>query len=131
MTSVSQPAHRKRRSRARIVLAVLLIVGVVTTLAGQLAGTRSRTPDAAFRYGFAVVPFLLLAVRLVSLRRSRAYETVVIVTAVFLWASSTMYTNDEMRLTYVLVPTLQIVVVVLVVVGLTLHNWLGPKFRRE
>ena len=35
------------------------------------------------------------------------------------------------RLTYVLVPTLQIVVVVLVVVGLTLHNWLGPKFRRE
>jgi hypothetical protein len=110
---------------------VLLIVGAVTTLAGQVAGTRSRTPDVAFRYGFAMVPFLLLGARAAFLRRSRAYETVLIVTAVFLWASSTMYTNDEMRLTYVLVPILQIVVVGLVGVGLTLHDWLAPKFRRK
>ncbi|HEV3139036.1 MAG TPA: hypothetical protein VGY57_00900 [Vicinamibacterales bacterium] len=42
-----------------------------------------------------------------------------------------MYSNDEMRLTYVIIPMLQTMIAVAVVVLLTIHNWRSKKIRRE
>ncbi|HEV3139035.1 MAG TPA: hypothetical protein VGY57_00895 [Vicinamibacterales bacterium] len=62
-------------------LGALLIAGAVTTVLGQTAGTKGGAPGARFRFGLAIVPFLVIGLTALSLRRSRAYEVVLILTA--------------------------------------------------
>ena len=121
---------RDRRSREVIVCSVLLAIGLLTTVRGQMDGTDHRAPDPVERMTFAIVPFVILTGALVWLTRSRGQAVVLAVVAVFMWASSAMYTNDEMRLSYWIVPVVQIGIALPVVGGLAIHAWWQWRSQR-
>ncbi len=119
----------RRLSRLKVAVSVLLILGVITTVRGQMDGTASGTPDPTARILWAMVPFALVTLAMVRLTGARAYEAALTAVAVFLWGSSTLYTNDEMRLSYWVTPVFQTAVVALAILVLTLHRWWVRKFR--
>ena len=105
------------------------MLSLILTLRGQMAGTASGTPDPEERIVWAIAPFVIIGLRTMWVARSRANDIFLFVIAMFLVLTSLMYTNDEMRLTYVFIPMLQIVVVVPTLILHKLVGWLYRKFR--
>jgi len=128
MTQRAEPHGNRTAGRMIWVVLVLLVVGAITTVLGQISG---HAPDLATRIVWAIVPFAVITFRAISLDRATVSDIFLMVIAVFLWGTSMLYSDDEMRLTYEFVPIIQIIVVVPAVALLTLHQWWSRKFRRQ
>lgn len=111
--------------KLRLIAWVVLGIGLEMNIRGQMQGTASHTPDPASRMVWAVVPFAIFAVAFYRAAHTTLSACIGVVCAVLLWLLSTMYTNDEMRLTYVMMPIVQIIIVLIVVVAL----WLSGRWQ--
>ena len=107
---------------------LLLGLGLALNIRGQIEGTRARAPDPTERMIWAVVPFALLAIVLWRLTTTKGQSIFVVVFASILALTSTMYTNDEMRLTYALTPVMQLLTVLFIVAVLVADRW---RLRRQ
>jgi hypothetical protein len=109
-------------SKLKLASWVLLVIGLVLTVNAQIQGTRSRAPDPAERMIWAALPFAILAAALRQLMRTRVHEVIALIGAALVALTSTMYWNDEMRLTYSLTPVFQLILVLVIVAGLVVDN---------
>ncbi len=111
--------------KLRLIAWILVGMGLEMNIRGQMQGTASHTPDPASRMVWAVVPFVIFAVALYRAARTTLSACIGVVCAVLLLLLSTTYTNDEMRLTYVMIPIVQIIIVLIVAAAL----WLSGRWQ--
>src|SRR6478752_776111 len=95
--------------KLRLIAWVLLGIGLAMNIRGQMQGTASHTPDPVSRMVWAVAPFAIFSVALYRAARTTLSASIGVVCAVLLWLLSMMYTSDEMRLSYVMMPIVQII----------------------
>lgn len=129
MPTHGQPTHLKLKAT----LWLLLLGGLISAVLGQRAGAHWGVPDLGTRIIFTAVPYVLLAIALFVLPRSRADLIVLLVCAVVAGITNMELFGrpDELGLIYMVVPIESAILVLVASVAIVIRRLVARWLKRR